>query len=191
MVQLKIIKHIFQYFLYAFLIFLIALSIFSAAQSTIGSSFPFLVVKSGSMEPVIHVGDIIITIPVQPSEIKADPKDGDVIVFFKPPYCDDLRYLIVHRAIGVTEEGFITKGDANSMSDPWSPVPPSCIVGKWTGMKIPYWTGLGYLSLFVKGEIFPPYGRITLVLLIIVNVLLIFLEFKKIRRKVERTPAGN
>ncbi|MEM3475020.1 MAG: S26 family signal peptidase, partial [Nitrososphaerota archaeon] len=91
MVQLKIIKHIFQYFLYAFLIFLIALSIFSAAQSTIGSSFPFLVVKSGSMEPVIHVGDIIITIPVQPSEIKADPKDGDVIVFFKPPYCDDLR----------------------------------------------------------------------------------------------------
>lgn len=191
MVRLKTIKRTVQYFLYAFFISLIALGIFSAVQSTIGSSFPFLVVKSGSMEPVINVGDIIITVPVQPSEIRADPKDGDVIVFFKPPYCGDVRYLIVHRAIGVTEEGFITKGDANSMSDPWSSVPPSCIVGKWTGMKIPYWTGLGYLSLFMKGEVFPPYGRIALVLLIIINVLLIFLEFKKVRRKTERTPAGN
>lgn len=191
MVQSKTIKRIFQYFFYAFFAFLIALGIFSAIQSTIGSSFPFLVVKSGSMEPVINVGDIIITVPVQPSEIKADPKDGDVIVFFKPPYCGDVRYLIVHRAIGVTEEGFITKGDANSMPDPRSPVPPKCIVGKWTGMKIPYWTGLGYLSLFIKDEILPPYGRITLMLLIVVNVILILLEIKKIRSKGRRAPAEN
>ncbi len=183
MVQLKTIGRIFLYFFYVVLIFLIIIGIFSAVQGTVGTSFSFLVVKSGSMEPVLRVGDIIIAISVQPSEIKADPKDGDVIVFFKPPYCGDVRYLIVHRAVGVTEEGFITKGDANFMPDPWSPVPSSCIVGKWTGMKLPYWTGLGYLSLFLKGEIFPPYGSITLVIFIIVNIFLIFLEFKKSRKR--------
>ncbi|MEM2910651.1 MAG: signal peptidase I [Nitrososphaerota archaeon] len=183
MVQLKTIKRLPLYFFYAFFIFLVTVSIFSAVQGAIGTSFPLLVVKSGSMEPIIHTGDIIITIPVKPSEIRADPKDGDVIVFFKPPHYGDLNYLIVHRAIGVDEGGFITKGDANSVTDPWSPVPPDYIVGKWTGMKLPYWTGIGYLSLFLKGEMFPPYGRIILVFIIVVNALLIVLELKRAWRK--------
>jgi signal peptidase len=191
MSRLKTIGRVFVYFFYAVFIFLIALTIFSIVQGAVGASFPFLVVKSGSMEPVIHVGDIIITVPVQPSEIKADPKDGDVIVFFKPPYYGDLSQLIVHRAIGVVEDGFITKRDANAMVDPWSPVPPSYVIGKWTGMKLPYWTGLGYLSLFMKGELYPPYGRITLVLLIIVNVVLLFLELKKTQKRPRQSPAGN
>lgn len=191
MVQLKTIRRAFIYFIYVLFISLITLNIFFAIQGTVGALSPFLVVKSGSMEPVIQVGDIIITLPVQPSEIRVGPEDGDVIVFFKPPYCGDLRYLIVHRAIEVTEEGFITKGDANPLPDPWGPVPPSCIVGKWTGMKIPYWTGLGYLSLFMKGEIFPPYGRITLVLFVIINVLLLLLEFKKIRKRSRQSPTRN
>ena len=191
MSRLKTVGRVFAYLFYAVFIFLITLAIFSAVQGAVGTSFPLLVVKSGSMEPVIHAGDIIITVPVQPSEIKADPKYGDVIVFFKPPYYGDSRYLIVHRAVDVVEDGFITKGDANAVVDPWSPVPPSYVVGKWTGMKIPYWTGLGYLSLFMKGELYPPYGRITLALLIIVNVILLFLEFRRIQKRSRQSPAGN
>ncbi|PUA31398.1 MAG: signal peptidase I [Candidatus Terraquivivens tikiterensis] len=189
MAKLKGVKRAATYLFYALLILLAAISIFSAVQGATGSSFPLLVVKSGSMEPVIHPGDIIITAPVKPSEIRADPRDGDVIVFFKPPYYGDLNYLIVHRAIGVVDGGFVTKGDANSIPDPWSPVPPNYVVGKWTGMKLPYWTGIGYLSLFLRGEVFSPYGRIVLVLIIAVNALLILLEFRRAWKESRKAPA--
>jgi signal peptidase I len=49
---------------------LLALSILNTA---FGITFPLLVVKSGSMRPLIEVGDIIIVTPVNPAEIRADP----------------------------------------------------------------------------------------------------------------------
>lgn len=160
---------ILNFFTYALLIMLFGLLILALVYNVGGEVFPILVVKSGSMEPVLYRGDVIIIEKVSPEDIRADPANGDVIVFYKP----GTSTLIVHRAVNKVNNGFITKGDANAGSDYFSPIPPECIVGRWTGIKIPYWTGLGYLSLFLRGEIYPPYGRVVLIMLIIINLFLI------------------
>jgi len=165
-------------FLTSILIILFIILVFMMSYGITGRVVPVLVVKTGSMEPVLNVGDVIlIDDTVKPDEIKVGP-DGDVIVFRKP----GSRELIVHRAIGKTAEGFITKGDANPGIDFWSPVPYENLIGRWTGFKIPYWTGIGFLSLFLRGEIYPPYGRIVLVLLIVLNLYLIIRDFKSRKR---------
>jgi signal peptidase len=117
---------------------------------------PLVVVPSGSMRPVIEVGDILVIQGVRPEEIRADPVSGDVIVFWQPGG----RVRIVHRAIDKNSYGVVTKGDANAYPDFFSPVPYSLIIGKWTGIKIPYWTGLGYLALILRGELYPPLGQV-------------------------------
>ncbi|MEM0382354.1 MAG: signal peptidase I [Nitrososphaerota archaeon] len=137
-----------------------------------GTDTPLVVVPSGSMRPTISVGDILLIQGVKPEEIVADPVKGDVIVFWQPG--GSVR--IVHRAVGKTEYGVITKGDANAYPDFFSPVPYSLIVGKWTGVKIPAWTGLGYLALILRGELYAPLGQIIWAAIILINILLIARE---------------
>ncbi|MEN2975468.1 MAG: signal peptidase I [Candidatus Caldarchaeales archaeon] len=163
------IKKAFNIIVFATLIILLGLLLAAAISSLTGEVFPLLVVKSGSMEPVLRRGDIILIEKIDPDKIRADIINGDIIVFYKP----GTNLLIVHRAIEKVEDGYITKGDANMGSDYFSPIPPENIVGRWTGFKIPYWSGLGYLSLFLRGELYPPYGRIVLIVLIAINVILI------------------
>lgn len=150
-------------------IMLLGILLLAIIYNLSGEVFPLLVVKSGSMEPVLVRGDIIIMERIDPEMVRVGPVDGDVIIFYKP----GTKTLIVHRAVGRVENGFITKGDANPGIDYFSPIPPENVVGRWTGIKIPYWTGLGYLSLFLRGEIYPPYGRIVLVLLLLINIIII------------------
>jgi signal peptidase len=140
--------------------------------AVLGTDTPLVVVPTGSMRPTIEVGDILLIQGVKPEEIVADPIRGDVIVFWQPG--GSVR--IVHRAIGKTEFGVITKGDANAYPDFFSPVPYSLIVGKWTGFKIPAWTGVGYLALILRGELYPPLGQIIWITIILVNILLIARE---------------
>ncbi|MDH5702472.1 MAG: signal peptidase I, partial [Candidatus Bathyarchaeota archaeon] len=110
---------------------------------------PLLAVASGSMEPVLYEGDLILVQGVQNAlEIHVAPKDanspGDIIVFRKPTYPSDL---IVHRAVGNgtdTTYYLITQGDANPGPDGWR-VRESDIVGKYTGVKVPL---LGHIALF-------------------------------------------
>jgi signal peptidase len=128
---------------------------------------PLVVVPSGSMRPVIEVGDILVIQGVRPEEIRADPVSGDVIVFWQPGG----RVRIVHRAIDKNSYGVVTKGDANAYSDFFSPVPYSLIIGKWTGIKIPYWTGLGYLALILRGELYPPLGQVIWISIVILVAL--------------------
>ncbi len=72
-------------------------------------------VISGSMEPEIRTGSTIFLIPVKEVVL------GDVIVF----HPDKLgRELIVHRVVGETPEGFITKGDATTLTDQERGEPP-------------------------------------------------------------------
>jgi signal peptidase len=148
-----------------------------------GNVTPLLVVKSGSMEPTLKVGDVIVIEPAAPQDINI----GDVIVFWNPWYGN----LVVHRVVHKTDEGVYTRGDANAGTDPWSPVPYKNIVGKWTGFKIPYWTGIGYLSLFLSGEIYPPYGLLLLVGLIIINLFFALRGLLRHGRKPEREPESS
>jgi signal peptidase I len=98
------------------------------------------VVISGSMEPAIQTGSVVIVRPVIPDTIRK----GDVIMYFSP----DKTSLTTHRIFNVVSEPslqFITKGDANSNSDV-IPVAPGQIVGI-VAFTIPY---LGLLAQFIK-----------------------------------------
>lgn len=152
-------------------------------HTAFGMTFPLLVVKSGSMRPVIEVGDIIIVLPVNPSEIRADPVNGDVIVFYRPGEKGATGSIIVHRAVSRVSGGFITKGDANASPDYWGPVPFDHVIGRWTGISIPSWTGIGYISLFLRGEIYFPAGPLLVFILIILNIYLIIKDYSRSRSR--------
>ena len=72
-----------------------------------------LVVVSGSMEPGIHRGDLLIALPVQASDIDV----GEVTSLLSPLN----GVLVTHRVIGVTDEGGTLsvrmEGDANGTAD--------------------------------------------------------------------------
>jgi signal peptidase len=72
---------------------------------------PFYVVSSGSMIPVLNVGDILV---VKDGNTFDSLKVGDIIVFNRPQGGDRV---IVHRIIEVNdrfgEKVIVTKGDAN------------------------------------------------------------------------------
>ncbi|MEM4281972.1 MAG: signal peptidase I [Candidatus Caldarchaeum sp.] len=168
-----------------------SLVVLSMVHTALGITFPLLVVKSGSMRPVIQVGDIIIVTPVNPREIKADPVNGDVIVFYRPGEKGSPGSIIVHRAIAVVSGGVITKGDANAVADYWGAVPFDHVIGRWTGLSIPSWTGIGFLSLFLRGEVFYPAGPIIVLVLILANVFLLVRDAVRSRsRKAEENDSS-
>jgi signal peptidase len=86
------------------------------------------VVESGSMQPGIPVGSLIVATPVDPGTVR----QGSVIVFDSP----ETKRQVTHRVTRVLEqEGglyFETKGDANERADR-APVPASAVRGqlKW------------------------------------------------------------
>lgn len=99
----------------------------------------FDAVLSGSMEPDLRVGGVVVSKPVEPGEISV----GDIIVYRSG------ETLTTHRVIEVINQpgefSLLTKGDANEDPD-MSPVPASSVVGK-VFFDLPY---LGYLAAFVK-----------------------------------------
>ncbi|MHA1844371.1 MAG: signal peptidase I [Promethearchaeota archaeon] len=138
--------------------------IYFILQITLNSPTPMVVVVSRSMEPNIHVGDLLFLRGVDaPSQIKED----NVIVY-------DARGLwpgapsdpIVHRVIDKYFDGqrwwFLTKGDNNNYPDPaW--VPEENVIGVVVG-RIPY---IGYVKIFLtdSGLLVP--------LLVILSILLV------------------
>lgn len=89
-----------------------------------------LTVLSGSMEPGIMPGDVVVTRGVDDSSMSA-LKVGDVITFL--PYPDDPT-LVTHRIVGlaVSAQGtsYVTQGDNNNAVDPWGPVQANQIRGQ-------------------------------------------------------------
>lgn len=96
------------------------------------------IVASGSMQPALQVGDIVVSVKPDPYKIET----GDIIQFRKG------QEMILHRVIEVdSSEGrrFITKGDANTVAD-LDPISMEQIVGKriFTIPKI------GWISIYSK-----------------------------------------
>jgi signal peptidase len=97
-------------------------------------------VYSGSMEPHLKVGGVVVTRPAATEDIKV----GDTITFHSPLN----KQLTTHRVIAVADgssPGFRTKGDANEDADPFI-VPAQNVVGK-VCLHIPYF---GYATQFIK-----------------------------------------
>lgn len=118
------------------------------------TEYPILAVASGSMEPVLYAGDLIVVEGIENvSDIYVAPKDaekpGDIVVY------QGATELIVHRAIDkkIGTDGkivFIIHGDANAEGAN-EHVHESKIIGRYVGFKVPW---LGQIALaFQKTEI--------------------------------------
>jgi signal peptidase len=101
------------------------------------------VVKSGSMEPFMQVGGIVVIKPAPTYTV------GDVITFGADT---TTQIPTTHRIVEATGEGsnvaFTTKGDANDSADP-SPTHPQDIEGKVL-LSIPY---IGYVLAFLRTKL--------------------------------------
>jgi len=130
------------------LIVAVAILILFYRPVSLGGDTQYFFVSSGSMEPTVPVGSIVVVKPVGLTTLK----EGDIICF------GDLQeqLIITHRIVEITYDGFITKGDANEESDPFI-VEKKDVIGKVV-FTIPY---LGYLSYFVK----TPFGFMLLIIL--------------------------
>lgn len=123
-------------------------------------------VFSGSMEPQLKVGGVVVTRPVGAEDIKV----GDIITFHSPLN----EELISHRVIAVEDEAslhFRTKGDVNEDADLFV-VPAQNVVGK-VCLHIPYF---GYVTQFVK----TPLGL--LLTLCLPGLIIIVMEMRNIWR---------
>ena len=121
---------------------LVGVSIYSINAARLnGNSLPMplgfglTVVLSGSMEPALSVGDMLVVAPQESYEVE------DVVVF------QTGRSAVVHRIISITEEGVITRGDANNTDD--EPIALESIKGKVI-IVIPF---VGYIVNLIKTPI--------------------------------------
>lgn len=76
-------------------------------------------VETGSMEPQLQPGDGFIAVP---AGVAGPVEPGDVVVFDAVELNDG--GLVTHRVVGETEAGYITKGDANPVTDQDGSEPP-------------------------------------------------------------------
>jgi signal peptidase len=98
---------------YLLAIFLLAFSLLSFTGVTKAR-----IVLTGSMEPAISAGDVIITTPIS----RKTPKINDVIAYQAKRFNGENVAVFSHRIIGGDiENGFIVKGDANKSPDSQKP----------------------------------------------------------------------
>lgn len=109
-------------------------------------------VMSGSMEPTIRVGDVVVDQRISP----LDARVGDIVTFKDPNgsgriYTHRVRRIKISRG----HASFVTKGDANNDVERWT-VPTNGSIGR---VRYRIWK-LGYLLFYMHTL----WGRIVLVL---------------------------
>ena len=134
----------------------------------------YAVVVSGSMEPSIHVNDVIVYM----AHDKEDYEVGDCVVYARQTSAED-EILIIHRIISIDGDNLVTKGDANT--EPDSPITFSAVTGR-VAFRIPY---LGVVIDFLR----TPWGLIVIGAVIAGLVVLnIVISRKKDRKKPKTVP---
>lgn len=165
---LKIIKNI-VYYLAIILLVLISLATASTVLD-IPKGVKFLMVQSGSMEPAIKVGSVVII-------GKSDEyKEGDIVTYLIGENTDlrNAANIITHRIVKISEEeGIVTKGDANDTPDSIK-VTKDQIIGK-VRFSLPF---LGYGVSFAKSQT----GFILLI--IVPGTLIIYGELINIKNEI-------
>lgn len=94
-----------------------------------------LVVMSGSMEDTLRVGGL----EYYHHKDMADFEENDIVVFKKG------HHIVSHRIVQITENGFITKGDANNTNDS-KIVKEKQVLGEAGNWCIPYY---GYYISYI------------------------------------------
>ena len=132
---------------------------------------------SGSMEPTISPGDVVINEQIEPWEAQV----GDIVTFRDP---QDPSKLLTHRVVATKDTGshiaFVTQGDANNTQEHWR-VPATGEVGRLAYI-VPW---VGHLAVLTR-------TRIGWALLVGIPLLAILLEelVRIWRPRTEREPGG-
>jgi signal peptidase len=172
---MRIFKTIYYLFI-AFIIVVALLLIFSVLPIT--GNYKVMTVLSGSMDPNIKMGSVVVVKPVQ------DYKIGEVITF--GPY-SKTKAPTTHRIYDIRvvdgQPLYITKGDANDAPDP-KEIQKKDVVGKVL-LSVPY---MGYAVDFAQ----KPLGFALIIIVpaaIIVydEIKKIFSELKKKKKTEEKT----
>ncbi len=125
--------------------------------------FELYLVQSGSMEPAINAGDIVVVKP------KSNYHQRQVITFY-----DQDGRVVTHRILAVKDQAgqavFLTKGDANEAPDSYL-VPREKVIGQLI-LVLPR---MGFLVSFAKTR----YGALLLV--VVPAVIIIYDEFRKLK----------
>jgi len=159
------------YIVLGFIVLIAVLLIVSVFPIT--GNIKFMVVQSGSMQPEIKIGSVVMVKPMDDYEI------GEVITFgpygkTKPP--------TTHRIYDIKvvdgEPRYITKGDANNAPDQRE-IQKKDIIGKVL-FSVPY---LGYAVDFVK----KPLGF--MLIIVVPAALIIFDEVRKIYGEIKKKKA--
>lgn len=168
---MKIIKKLYLIIYWIFITAILLITVLLVISIfPITGNIKFLTVLSGSMEPSIKTGSIVIVKPA------SDYKAGEVITFgpntkTKPP--------TTHRITTVNEENgqvsYITKGDANNAPD-IQPVMKKNVIGK-VFLNVPY---VGYLINAAR----KPYGF--MLIIILPAILIIYDEIQKIWQEIKK-----
>lgn len=152
---MKIIKRVLTIFVTTLLIIIAAYNLYNFIElkilkkdlATI-NGYATLEVVSGSMEPTIKIGDMIVI----DTKVK-EYKENDIITFY-----DENNSFVTHRIIEIDNEKIITQGDANNTKD--SPITNDKVVGKYV-KKI---NGLGFVLKALKNPV-------ALIMIMVVGVL--------------------
>lgn len=101
----------------AWTVFGAAVGILIAVVAPFALGMRSLSVMSGSMEPAINTGDVIVDEWIPPR----DARVGDAITFNDPGRGN---VVLTHRVVGMRKRGdrveFVTRGDANTGTERWS-----------------------------------------------------------------------
>ncbi len=168
---MKILFKIIYYAVIGFVGIVAVLLLISAYPVT--ENYKVMIVLSGSMEPEIKMGSIVVVKPIERYNI------GEVITFQTRTDGDPTTHRINDIKVVGGELKYITKGDANNAPDQRE-ISQSNILGK-VFIDIPY---LGYLVSFVKN----PVGFLMMLFLpalviIIDEGIKIYAEIKKKKNK--------
>jgi len=157
------IKKVLQITIIVVIILVVAIFLIFYRPVQLAGDTHYFVVLTGSMQPTLPVGSVIAIKIINPNTLQI----GDIICFQTSPH----EPWATHRIINITQEGFITKGDANEEPDR-EIVKKENVIGKAV-LTIPY---IGYLSYFVH----TPLGLILLIL--IPAIIIIVGEVKNIMK---------
>ena len=146
----KIVKSIVRTALLVLAALIIGVNVYSINASRLAGNtvpMPFgvgaAVVLSGSMEPELSIGDLIIVAERENYEVE------DVVVY------QDGRMAVTHRIVSISEDEVVTRGDANNIDD--DPITPDQIKGEVV-LAIPL---IGYAVNIIK----TPLGTLCILLL--------------------------
>lgn len=124
----------------------------------------FLIVTSGSMEPEINCGELIII------DAKEEYKKNDVVT-----YSDKDGYFVTHRIIDINDNEVVLKGDSNNIND-------DKILNESIKGKVIYHSKiLGFFILYIL----KPLVVIYIILFIVINIFF-YIASKRIKEDISQ-----